>query len=189
MSFYKLPEPSMSFCKLLWVQWIITRTLNTKLTTNYAQRYANNWSCFPKLWGYPVSIPMKLKSRATPPKLYMAVSVPGNWVVSWQAGPGAPPVTRPAVGSHSPTSPALSSKISRSVAAQAHWVISPFCGFYWESFFISIFWLYYRPTSCATQPSVLTKDPLPALSSILLAQFTRITNSKIKFRCGLQCSE
>ena len=43
--FYKLPEPSMSFCRLPWVQWIIKRILNTKLTTNYAQRSANNWSC------------------------------------------------------------------------------------------------------------------------------------------------
>ena len=45
MSFYNLPEPSMSFCKLPWVKWIINRTQNTKLTTNYAQRSANNWSC------------------------------------------------------------------------------------------------------------------------------------------------
>ena len=34
----------MSFCKLPWVKWIITKTLNTKLTPNYAQRSANNWS-------------------------------------------------------------------------------------------------------------------------------------------------
>ena len=46
MSFYNLPETSRSFCKLPWVQWIITRSLNTKVTTNYAQRFANNWSCF-----------------------------------------------------------------------------------------------------------------------------------------------
>ena len=42
MSFYNLPEPSMSFCKLqwVWVKWIINRT------QNYAQRSANNWSCY-----------------------------------------------------------------------------------------------------------------------------------------------
>ena len=39
MSFYNLPEPSMSFCELPWVKWIINRT------QNYAQRSANNWSC------------------------------------------------------------------------------------------------------------------------------------------------
>ena len=36
----------MSFCKLPWVLWIIARTLDTKLITNYAQRSANNWSCW-----------------------------------------------------------------------------------------------------------------------------------------------
>ena len=36
----------MSFCKLPSVQWIITSTANTKLTKNYAQRSANNWSCY-----------------------------------------------------------------------------------------------------------------------------------------------
>merc|ERR1712025_326358 len=45
MSFHDLPETFMSFCKLPWVKWIINRTQNTKLTTNYAQRSANNWSC------------------------------------------------------------------------------------------------------------------------------------------------
>ena len=39
MSFYNLPEASMSFCKLQWVKWIINRT------QNYVQRSANNWSC------------------------------------------------------------------------------------------------------------------------------------------------
>ena len=43
MSFYNLPEPSMSFCKLPWVKWIINRT------QNYAQQSDNNWSCLLRL--------------------------------------------------------------------------------------------------------------------------------------------
>ena len=41
--------PMMSFYKLPWVQWIITKIVKSKLSTNYAQRSANDWfflTCF-----------------------------------------------------------------------------------------------------------------------------------------------